>query len=109
MAPIVISVGEGIPSRGTPLRFAPFRPLPLSPSSPAVAGTCIQRAPPPALVRGWTSPLEGIPSPTKNRQKNIAILLIIKGIAIAFVNLFDYICIALKQTKVDIRYGKGSL
>ena len=28
--------------------------------------------------------------------KNIAILLIIKGIAIAFVNLFDYICIALK-------------
>jgi hypothetical protein len=52
------------------------------------------------LVRGWTSPLKGIsssaPPPKKNGYKNIAILLIIKGIAIAFVNLFDYICVALK-------------
>ena len=58
-------VEEGIPSRGTPLRFAPFRPLPLSPASPLAAGTCIQRALPPTLVRGCTSPLEGIPSSDK--------------------------------------------
>jgi hypothetical protein len=40
--------------------------------------------------------------------KKIAILLIFKGIAIAFVNLFDYICIAKKQN-IDISNDKGSL
>ena len=45
------------------LHFASFRPLPLSPASPLAAGTCIQRAPTPTLVRGCTSPLEGPPSP----------------------------------------------
>ena len=42
---------------------------------------------------------EGYPPPTKNTHKNIAILLIIKGIAIAFVKYYDYICIALKHIK----------
>jgi len=41
--------------------------------------------------------------------KKIAILLIFKGIAIAFVNLFDYICIAIKKQNIDISNDKGSL
>ena len=39
---------------GTPFRFAPLRPLPLSGSS--ASRTASRRAPPPILVRGWTSP-----------------------------------------------------
>ena len=44
----------------TSLRSVPAPPI--VSFVPAVAGTCIQRAPPPTLVRGCTSPLEGIPS-----------------------------------------------
>lgn len=32
-----------------------------------------------------------------------------KRIAIAFVNLFAYICIAIKNQKLDISNGKGSI
>ncbi|MBO4476379.1 MAG: hypothetical protein J5737_06635 [Bacteroidales bacterium] len=38
--------------RGTPLRSGPSQRL----LRPRGAGTCIRRAPPPILVRGWTSP-----------------------------------------------------
>ena len=48
------------------------------------------------LCGGAQAPGNAFPFHLTNRYKNIAILLIIKGIAIAFVNLFDYICVALK-------------
>ena len=57
--------GGGRPSRGTPVAWD-ARSLrsrrPIAPSGPShrflrprFAGTCLRRAPPPALVRGWTS------------------------------------------------------
>ena len=48
------------------------------------------------LSGGGQAPGRASLPPIRTRHKNIAILLIIKGIAIAFVNLFDYICVALK-------------
>ena len=48
---------------GTPFRFAPLRPLPVSPTSFVARKqafrrqiTCIHWAPPPSRVRGWTRP-----------------------------------------------------
>lgn len=52
-----------------------------------------------ARVRGWTRPPAAAAcpdSPPLNRYKIIAILLIVKGIAIAFVKYYDYICVAIK-------------
>ena len=50
----------GLRSHGRSGRFAPFAPIAHSGPShrflrPRFAGTCLWRAPPPALVRGWTS------------------------------------------------------
>ena len=52
----------------TSLRCVPAPPI--VSCVPATAGTCIQRAPPPALVRGCTSPLENIPYSGSDRNKN---------------------------------------
>ena len=55
--------------RGDSGRFAPSGPS-HNLLRPRFAGTCILRAPPPALVRGWTSPPEGVSpfpaSPTRS-------------------------------------------
>ena len=48
------------------------------------------------LCGGAQAPGNAFPFHLSNKPKNIAIPLIIKRIAIAFVNLFDYICVALK-------------
>ena len=50
----------GLRSHGRSGRFTPFAPIAHSGPShrflrPRFAGTCLRRAPPPALVRGWTS------------------------------------------------------
>ena len=51
---------KGWHPRGTPFRFASLRPLPLLfehlPGAGSGQISKNQRAPPPALVRGWTSP-----------------------------------------------------
>ena len=49
--------GREYPSGG--LRFAPAPPIVYY--VPAMAGTCIQRAPPPTRVRGWTRLRKGTP------------------------------------------------
>ena len=50
----------GLRSHGRSGRFTPFAPIAHSGPShrflrPRFAGTCLRRAPPPSLVRGWTS------------------------------------------------------
>ena len=52
-------VRETLPGDATSLRCVPAPPI--VSCVPATAETCIQRAPPPALVRGCTSPREGLP------------------------------------------------
>ncbi len=86
----------------TSLRCVPAPPI--VSCVPATAGTCIQRAPPPALVRGCTSPLEGSPLLRLELSVKYSYFLIIKGISITFVK---YTCIALKQPNIDIRHGKN--
>ena len=49
---------EGRPSRGTPLRFAPFRPLPLPPASP-LRGNLYPTGPSPYPCAGVHKPPEG--------------------------------------------------
>ena len=61
---------EGRPSRGTPLRFAPFRPLPLSPAFP-LRGNLYPTGPSPYPCAGVHKPPEGSPSlRPKTRIKN---------------------------------------
>ena len=53
--------GSTLPEDSVPLRSTPAPPI--VSCVPAKAGTCIQRAPPPARVRGWTRLREGISLP----------------------------------------------
>jgi hypothetical protein len=69
---------------------------PLSPASPLERELVSNGPLPLPLCGGAQAPGRVSLPPTQTEYKNIAILLIIKGIAIAFVNLFDYICVALK-------------
>jgi len=67
---------EGNSLRGDSGRFAPSGPS-HNLLRPRSAGTCILRAPPPALVRGWTSPPEGVsPFPARGQDRNHGFLVL---------------------------------